>query len=1450
MAAKVLCPDLYFPHILQLCPLIRHTHHAMSSSIIPNILQCNVHEHKTTGLLNAVTQQEADILLLQEISDTQLDWLLNFLALNKTWQLVRATADAVAKRTYAAILVRDRHKILEFDNAEENYDMVYVQVEHLGGFISVYNHNTGINFTSPTFCARLTALIDKSLRYAAPTAANLLVAGDFNAQHPSWTSKSTTKGTRMGNIISTTLTVKRQLTLLTKCDTITFVSRLKTDIASTIDLAYATADFRNFEVIPNLEMLRASNLGGKRHHPLLLKYRDPRGGSEPDAIVDDEYPWLSHAGVKAAVIGKHLEEQLPPVASSLSTEMDPNEGWKSIHTVLKNVAARGREEAGFRAGKSSNPNRSKHWYNDDCRVKKLERAKAVSLFRSVRHLDEELDVEHSMNRAERRMESNQKRIALDALLAAKEAFKFAVKQAKESVVAEKVNDLIGNGSSRLWTFVKCLRGTNRTAPTPIPTLIVGEKLAVSFQEKTKALVNVLFPGFRPQRTDITPKVPTARLHTFSDPAITRTEVAEAILNDPDNSPGLDNIATSFIKKCWLASPLFCTVLLKFFRLLFALASIPEIFRKARIVILHKPNQGDSSPSNYRPISLLQSLFKIYCRVLARRWQYVAFGGGRSKRHFGGTPGRSAEDGIAEVVQAIRMAKRDGLCSALMGIDVKGAFNTAQHSYMTVQMKTSIELATPVCGPQPGLLAVCTDMLLRRKIILDFNGERSTPWTSDDGHIGIAQGSPVAMEKWNTYINPLLVRVAARWADQVVLIISYVDDFNVLIRTSSWKETAAVCKEVKEMIRDWAEEAAVKLDKGYLVPVNINYETSLEEKLEAAACMDGVGLASDPKNTVTRGTTNTASILGVRFSRDSTSTATLTQRISYLLETIPQIKAAFHSPICIKTALARGLLYSVLEYGLWPMLPFRTSELKDAQDADNQTACWQLGLFYNRKEKNNRRRYEKVIAHLGILPIQERLWLRVRKTGVLRHGHLTTRPTTLLPEYKQAHKHLGPMDIMREGVTRITGRDYIAPWKQIMPFDEVIIPATKEEAKKLHDEMIPDLQGIVMYTDGSLQGKKHGSGCVIMHKGKIQKLHIINDKPEFGRVFDSEATPMGRGISIVNASPEYRNPVSNKIESIIIFTDSRSCAQKLNQAGIWHTADEPLSEVYTAIANIRPYMEEGATIRLMWIPGHRGIVGNELADVLADEAALMMTETLGANESPVMVEALKKAWERAQRAHKGDGYSRTEIMTGIRYDSTRGREFRNAAYPIGWKEAVLRCVWISGWAFSRAQDRIQHCWECNAPVDTTTVSYEGHLLMVCPSLESLRIELDLKKKDKDPHDWLLQRQGLDTYIRRLEEIKQAHQTQQSLDRSRLHVSQQDRGDGDTFPTIDPTLPDDAGLTEQHTVLADINTSAMALETEEIDDSDVDEDSNNSQAGDDAAPLDEVIEEDMLWLLEQE
>lgn len=110
---------------------------------------------------------------------------------------------------------------------------------------------------------------------------------------------------------------------------------------------------------------------------------------------------------------------------------------------------------------------------------------------------------------------------------------------------------------------------------------------------------------------------------------------------------------------------------------------PQRFRSSRVVVLRKPGKPlavQKTPGGWRPIALLSTVGKVLEAIIGER-----IAGAAEERQIlpegqmGNRKGRSTALAIRLVTETVRAAWGQGAIASLLQLDIKGAFDTVNHT---------------------------------------------------------------------------------------------------------------------------------------------------------------------------------------------------------------------------------------------------------------------------------------------------------------------------------------------------------------------------------------------------------------------------------------------------------------------------------------------------------------------------------------------------------------------------------------------------------------------------------------------------------------------------------------------------------------------------------------------------------------------------------------------------
>ncbi|KAI2812362.1 hypothetical protein CBS115989_10532 [Aspergillus niger] len=283
------------------------------------------------------------------------------------------------------------------------------------------------------------------------------------------------------------------------------------------------------------------------------------------------------------------------------------------------------------------------------------------------------------------------------------------------------------GERRLWKAATYMRP--RESWSSVPALKVDNRSVTGNQEKAEAFMNTFFPMMAPAQEETPTRIPAE----LPWQPITELEVYRSLqAAKSSTAPGEDGLPMLIWKRLWRHLG---NLITRIFAASIDLGYHPRKWRSARIVVLRKPGKSDYSiPGAYRPISLLNTLGKLLEAVMARRLSYLAEHYGLlPDTQFGGRPGRTTEQALLVLTNAIDRAWYGQRVVTLVAFDLKGAFNGVN--------KTSLDIRLQAKGIPK----------VARRWIASFMSGRQARIGFDDycseviplGNAGLAQGSPLS-----------------------------------------------------------------------------------------------------------------------------------------------------------------------------------------------------------------------------------------------------------------------------------------------------------------------------------------------------------------------------------------------------------------------------------------------------------------------------------------------------------------------------------------------------------------------------------------------------------------------------------------------------------------------------------------------------------------------------------
>jgi hypothetical protein len=173
--------------------------------------------------------------------------------------------------------------------------------------------------------------------------------------------------------------------------------------------------------------------------------------------------------------------------------------------------------------------------------------------------------------------------------------------------------------------------------------------------------------------------------------VSAAEVLKLLSVCPNKSSPLDFVPTSLLKLCRSA---FSEIIATLANLSFSQGCFPTSFKVASITpLLKKPGLDKSIPSNYRPVSNLNTISKILERLFLSRIQpHVLASPNFNPFQSAYRPKHSTETGLLSVLDNIFHASDTGISTLLVSLDLSAAFDTIDHGILLNRLRTSFGFA--------------------------------------------------------------------------------------------------------------------------------------------------------------------------------------------------------------------------------------------------------------------------------------------------------------------------------------------------------------------------------------------------------------------------------------------------------------------------------------------------------------------------------------------------------------------------------------------------------------------------------------------------------------------------------------------------------------------------------------------------------------------------------------
>ena len=807
---------------------------------------------------------------------------------------------------------------------------------------------------------------------------------------------------------------------------------------------------------------------------------------------------------------------------------------------------------------------------------------------------------------------------------------------------------------------------------------------VKRQAKVSALADVYEKRFNEDPRAIIP--PT--LLTISDGSrvnVSGREIDAALAQANRHSAGgHDNIRYDDLKKIMKDSGIKRYVIQSFEW--WCLNGFPADAKIAKVYPIPKTTDPDG---DYRPISLLSCLVKLLERILTTKL-HVYVDPHIPPNQCGCRAGLSTTHCLLRLLHASAKAYERGRQFVAVFLDFSKAYDRVNHSILLEKLKHK-------CQVPDGLVRAVGLWLSRRTFYVEMSDCRSSrrPMTN-----GLPQGSALSVLLWLVYVSDMPVDVHSSAL--------FMDDTALWGRSRTITGLRTKVQAQLDLVTTWCQTNRILLNGSKTKILMNEYDPRFELTVGDTLC--------EPNETVRylgidlRAKFGYSGPIEIDLARVS---ADLVRRCRVLRPLHRRLPGPFYR------MFAQGLIISKLRYYLPVLAAESNSTLKPLRVAYRQ--CLRLMCGGLRTTPLTLLHSQSGLPTLDKMIEDASLRLLMRSTE--RPGSL------MMHDYSQyrlemgspySGMHLGTLELAPDiRSARFENRVNLseADLESICQVDFNILP-TSEVAKIYlrNNKLIPEADWY-LFTDGSYRPpcrsgpEASGAGAVLQASDGLTTIWSDCRKVVPAcHSYHSEVQAMTLGLQAMVERFSDSTPGSK----ICVLTDSQSLLRHLEAQTRRLRASVPRS-TKTLIELIRD-LTRICQITFVWIPGHEGIQGNELADEKAKEGLQSSNEMIG----PYPISTLRLAINQNRESALREYLMREVQESKVNTDAPLRRHFKTPRMSPPWTAPMTRQAEVSMFRLYSGHCNTRVHWpRVGIEVETTDCRFcksaretSQHLMMEC------------------------------------------------------------------------------------------------------------------------------------------